>query len=282
MKLALLLLPFVLIASCSKEEKVSEKDRFYVLPAETTTPPPPPPPPPPVVIATPIPEATPVQTTDAQQDEADQNYGTFTPGRETVRSWSLFTTAERNGCKLPMILYAANGARVSREQASFTAGAFEKAVQAWTGAIAADPSWPCGESVALSWQTQRTVPGTIAVFIDAAVQRSYAVVGGYEIRLSPQYTNPGDPYAERVILHEMGHMVGLSDTYTERGYQQPIGQPFGIMNNLYNVQWLMPDDVAGANALYRYITGRGQFCDGGYKQGGAYENKNRVAFCVPN
>lgn len=209
-----------------------------------------------------------------------ENYGTFTPGRDTVKGWSLFTTLENNGCQLPMILYAA-GVSVNPEQALFTRKTFEKAVSAWSDTLENNPSWPCKGRSRVIWQNQGGTPSMISVYLDAAVQRSYAIVGQYEIRLSPQYMNSSDANAERVILHEMGHMVGLSDTYTEPGYQQPIGQPDGIMNNLYQVPWLTADDIAGANALYEYINGRGQFCDGDYTVGGAYENRNQVAFCVP-
>lgn len=279
MKRFLFILATSVLFSCGNETEVDYSGSPCAKPTPT-----------PIVTATPVPDvtATPVPDVTAtpipeavKAPEPTQNYGTFTPGRDTVRSWSMFTTIEKNGCQLPMILWAANGARVNREEALFTRKAFEKAASTWSLALNDNPSWPCKGGVRTTWLQSPGAPGTISVFIDQAVQRSHSIVGGYEIRLSPQYKNPSDPYAERVILHEMGHQAGLSDTYTERGYQQPIGQPEGIMNNLYRVSSLTPDDIAGANALYDYMNGRGEFCDDGYKTGGAYENKNRVAFCVP-
>lgn len=213
--------------------------------------------------------------------EGELRYGTFTPGRDTLRQWSAFTTVEQYGCTLPVILYAASGAIVTPQQAAFTRAAIDKAVRAWTSALDDNDFWPCKAGVRVEHSLGNVGPGTIQVYIDAAVSRSYAVVGSNQIYLSPQYTNASDPYAERVILHEFGHMFGLADTYTEPGYQQPIGQPSGIMNQLYSVAWLTPDDYAGADALYEYINGRGQFCEDDYAVGGAYENKNNVAFCVP-
>jgi hypothetical protein len=218
-------------------------------------------------------------------EDSELRYGTFTPGRETLRQWSAFTTiAERYGCQLPVILYAASGAIVTPEQARFTRAAITKAVVAWTSALEDNDYWPCKQRVTVNhlMDAGQLGMGTVQVYIDAAVSRSYAVVGANpQIYLSPQYTNAYDPYAERVILHEFGHMMGLADTYTEPGYQQPIGQPAGIMNQLYEVAWLTPDDYSGAEALYDFINGRGQFCEDDYAIGGAYENKNAVAFCVP-
>jgi hypothetical protein len=220
----------------------------------------------------------------ATADDSGLRYGTFTPGVQTLREWSMFTTAERHGCKVPMILYATAGTTVTPAQADFTRRAFERAVSAWTNALAENNrNWLCGQATRVEWTTNAGTPvaGRIEVYIDAQTIRSYAIVGANQIYLAPQYTSDREPYAERVILHEMGHMVGLSDTYTEPGYQQPIGQPAGIMNMLYAVSWLTADDIAGANALYDFINGRGQFCSGDYAVGGAYENKNAVAFCVP-
>lgn len=218
----------------------------------------------------------------ATVDSGELRYGTFTPGRETLKQWSAFTTIERYGCSLPVILYATAGSIVTPAQAAFTRASIDKAVRAWTSALDDNDYWPCKGGVRVNHQTVgNPLPGTVAVYIDAAVTRSYAVVGANQIHLAPQYTNASDPYAERVILHEFGHMFGLADTYTEPGYQQPIGQPAGIMNQLYQVSWLTPDDYAGAEALYEFINGRGQFCEDDYAIGGAYENKNSVAFCVP-
>lgn len=207
------------------------------------------------------------------------SYGTFSPGREVLRSWSLFTTLEENGCSLPVVLLS--NVAVSRVEALFVRSAVEKAVDQWTSALLNSPNFPCAGRSRIAWQATPTAGPAISIYIDGSVSRSYALVGQYEIRLSPEYKDPRNANAEKVILHEMGHMVGLSDTYTEPGYQQPIGQPSGIMNNLYEVSGLTLDDLKGAYALHEFINGRGQFCEDGYGIGGAFENRNNVAFCVP-
>lgn len=206
------------------------------------------------------------------------SYATFTPGRETMRVWSAFTTIEERACMLPVQLYTFSGVQVPASQSAFVRSSIEKAVAAWTSALLNNPFWDCGIA-RVAWGEAGA--GTVQVYLDPTISRGYALVGQNQIYLAHATSVPEDPYAERVILHEFGHMFGLADTYTEGGYQQPIGQPAGIMNRLFDVPGLTADDFAGAYALYEYINGRGSFCDRGYIVGGAYENPNRIAFCVP-
>jgi hypothetical protein len=215
---------------------------------------------------------------DGREETSGLDYATFTPGREVMRQWSAFTTIEQRGCALPVELYTFSGVSVPPEQSAFVRRAVEKAVRAWTGALYSNPFWACGES-RVAWGAGG--PGAVEVYLDPTVSRAYTLVGQNQIYLSHASSVPGDPYAERVILHEFGHIFGLADTYSEPGYQQPIGQMPGIMNRLFDVPWLTSDDLAGAYALYEYINGRGAFCERGYTVGGAYENANRIAFCVP-
>lgn len=213
------------------------------------------------------------------QHHSTLSYATFTPGRQVLKGWSAFTTIEQRGCVLPAQLYTYAGTQVSADQSQFIRQSVEKAVTAWTSALQPDPYWIC-PSAGVVWGDTGP-PGTIQLYIDPNISRGYSLVGQNQIYLPLSSTMPSDPFAERVILHEMGHMFGLADTYIEPGYQQPIGQPVGIMNNLYYVPWLTDDDIRGAISVYEYMNGRGEFCSNGYAVGGAYENVNRIAFCVP-
>jgi hypothetical protein len=150
-----------------------------------------------------------------------------------------------------------------------------RAINAWTGALQGNPYWKY-ETVDVTFGG-----GNYSVIVDTAIQRSYAIPELREIHLSPSYLASWDPNSFRVILHEFGHMMGLADTYSEGGYQTPINQPSGIMNYAYLYDELQPDDIAGAIAVYEYANGRGPFCRGIYVPGGAYENKNQIAFCAP-
>jgi hypothetical protein len=210
----------------------------------------------------------------APQETSTLNYATFTPGREVMKQWSAYTTIERRGCTLPIQLYAFPGADVPPEQGAFVRRAVESAVKAWASA----PAWPC-TATRVVWA--EAGPGTVQVYLDPTVTRAYTIVGQNQVYLSHANTVPTDPLAERIILHEFGHIFGLADTYSEPGYQQPLNQPPGIMNRLWEVNGLSGDDIRGAAALYEYINGRRPFCDNGYVVGAAYENVNRVAFCVP-
>jgi len=211
-------------------------------------------------------------------DNSRLQYATFTPGRQTLKEWSAFTTIERRGCTLPMQLYATAGAYVSPEQGAFIRESAERAVQQWTDSLLNNPYWTCKNKVAVSWG--EAGQGTIQIYLESSGSRSYSIVGQNQIYLSLANTNAEDPFADRVILHEFGHMFGLADTYSEGGYQTPIAQPLGIMNQLYQVSSLTEDDTDGANALYEYINGRQEFCTSPYTVGGAWENTNRIAFCV--
>lgn len=203
------------------------------------------------------------------------HYGTFSYGASIVRSWSAYTILEENSCILPISILA-NGFQPLQTEINQLQANLVKAVGAWTNAIDGNPNWRC-ETAFVSFGPS---PREIKVIVYPYVIRGYAVVGQAEVHIGRDILNGSNPFAERIILHEMGHMFGLADTYTEPGYQQPINQPSGIMNDLFNVPGLTRDDIDGARALYDYMNGRSPFCRDDYVTGGAYENKNQIAFCV--
>lgn len=209
------------------------------------------------------------------EQKSSLHYGTFSPGASVVRSWSAYTTLDENGCVLPISILG-NGFQLSGFEVSNIQSHLIKAVGAWTNAIDGNPYWKC-ETAFVSFGPS---PREIRVIVYPYVIRGFAKVGEAEIHIGRDIVDGSSPYAEKIVLHEMGHMFGLADTYTEPGYQQPISQPIGIMNNLYSVPGLTQDDIDGARALYDYMNGRGPFCRNGYAVGGAYENRNQVAFCV--
>ena len=87
---------------------------------------------------------------------------------------------------------------------------------------------------------------------------------------------------QNLDLHEFGHQLGLGDTYTEVGYQVPIGQPQGIMNSAWAVSDLTADDIAAVRHVWSMIyTGSSNPCSDDYQPGQVQENNLGSQFCVP-
>ena len=77
-----------------------------------------------------------------------------------------------------------------------------------------------------------------------------------------------------VILHEVGHQIGLADTYFWDNHK-PIDQPDAIMNNAWDHDGkLQRDDIDGIRFVWKVLDKRnnGEVCPYGYKKGG-YEGK---------
>ena len=112
--------------------------------------------------------------------------------------------------------------------------------------------------------------------------RSYAL----PYRIVLEFENLDINSMRKLVLHEMGHQMGLGDTYYEVGYQTPVGQPEAIMNNLW---WLASpeltsDDVAGVKNVWDTIKRLKDVnqCPEGYVLGETGDNRNGNVFCVPD
>lgn len=125
----------------------------------------------------------------------------------------------------------------------------------------------------------------LAVIVDHRLTRSYSNMYSRMIVFAGdrlQETNPGDRTVVKTFLHEMGHLFGLGDAYSEAGYQLPQGQPEGIMNILYDVDTLTADDKAGITAIWDYISKGKEVCTASnYVKGSADVNTFNNVFCIP-
>ena len=109
-------------------------------------------------------------------------------------------------------------------------------------------------------------------------ERSTATFWEFTFNLARGYFEKLD---RRIFIHEYGHQLGLGDSYTEEGYQQPIGQDPGMMNNLYVMQGLSADDIAGLRHVWDRIQGiSNSQCPRGYITGDVKENRNNFVFCI--
>ena len=85
--------------------------------------------------------------------------------------------------------------------------------------------------------------------------------------------------AQYIILHELGHSMGLGDTYG--AYKD--GQPTSIMNghgNTQDVPTLRGDDIAGIKVVWDHIRGTTSGCGEGYKPNGSSHMGDRL--CIPD
>lgn len=138
------------------------------------------------------------------------------------------------------------------------------------------------------------------VVVNFNIERSYASIGENDgvvrriTHLAGDFMSNTDNYvpavpfptytssAFRLTAHELGHLLGLADTYSEPGYQQPIGQPAAIMNNLWALNNFTDDDLIGIRQLWRYISdANSDYCGALQNSGLALENNNNNVFCLP-
>jgi hypothetical protein len=207
------------------------------------------------------------------EQPSETKYATFTFGRDRIRAMSMLDTIDRQGYIDISLQYQGMAATYDQDQAMRQNIA--RAIREWTGAL--DPaSFPKNRPI-----VRIGCCGSHTVIVNPAVTRSYALPEQKTIYLAGQYINQFDPNSYRTILHEVGHLMGLADTYSEPGRQQPIGQPDSVMNYVYSHDQLQQDDIFGIRALWEYMRYQGPFCRYPYGVGGAYENKGNIAFCVP-
>jgi hypothetical protein len=133
---------------------------------------------------------------------------------------------------------------------------------------------------------------TILVWTDSATwnrdhakgQRSYADVNRGEIHLDPEAFDglPSGDLRQWVIVHEYGHLLGLGDTYTEKGESQPQeSHPPSVYRGEGGTWDPSPDDIAGIGAVWKYIETGSFSCPQGYKKGTGWANGGTPYYCVP-
>lgn len=89
---------------------------------------------------------------------------------------------------------------------------------------------------------------------------------------------------EYVVTHEMGHGLGMGDTYKYAGgTHTPIGQPAAVMNNNWAVKGVLQrDDIDGIRHLWARLRGGSSACPAGYKTGDCIGSScGYASFCVP-
>ena len=129
--------------------------------------------------------------------------------------------------------------------------------------------------------------------IGTKIERSHAVVlfSLNDPLKAMIHLQPGDEYGDAIVGHELGHALGLGDTYKEDGYiEGGLPQPPSSMNgesddvDFDGYPSLNPsqDDYEGIHAILDYYEGRATFCREGYKVDSTVKVKPGfdLAFCA--
>jgi hypothetical protein len=74
-----------------------------------------------------------------------------------------------------------------------------------------------------------------------------------------------------VYIHEVGHLMGLADTYEEWEYQRLNEEHDRSMMNTTGSTALVEDDVVGVRQIWKFVRTGQMECPAGYRQGGADE-----------
>jgi hypothetical protein len=243
-----------------------------------------------------------------QRDPSDSavKYGIQVTGGHQLfsRSSILKSIADRAGKLEVLVSYKGFEALPDAAQQARLKELIAAAAQEWNSALAHSPDWGHAaiEIVDLDGDTDEyCTKGTVywecrhenrlKVIVDAEVTRSYGSMYGAAIVLSGSRVIPQSPGLRdelgldknlfKRLLHEYGHLIGLADTYSEAGYQQPVGSPPAVMNSYYTVDGLTSDDEAGVLAVWRYLQGREDPCSEGYAAGASDVDPAKTRFCIP-
>jgi hypothetical protein len=171
----------------------------------------------------------------------------------------------------------------------------EKAVQSWAATLVGENGWQqsqiavrrnlsmpsnCARDSYAAWRCEGN--RRLTFVFDSTCARSAASLDTRTVTLCGDLLRLERDVVARVILHEVGHIWGLGDTYGEAGGRAVANQPSGIMNDLYQVQGLTEDDKSGSKALWSYLFKGGQPCRDGYMAIPSGNSSMNAIVCQPH
>ncbi len=231
--------------------------------------------------------------------EASPTDASFDDGTETIPKYSVLNTLQYS--ILPQYVSAAKAQGSSQIRYPICVAAEfsitdadrqkhllieQEAINTWNQSLVGQTGWPVDKITLymVGNANPSSCPSTdnelkVYKLVGLANQdRGYAEFYTFKNAVGHSEWTRGDVKRE---LHEYGHQLGLGDTYTEAGYEIPIGQPPGVMNLYYNVQTLTEDDIAAVRQIWYMInTKKTNPCATGYTTGATKLNNNGHRFCV--
>lgn len=118
---------------------------------------------------------------------------------------------------------------------------------------------------------------------DSAASMASSSIEVMTMHIGPAFHHERKSERLPMVIHEFGHLIGIGDTYTIPGANEPANQPPAIMNRYQDVSWaeLQPDDKAAIRAVWKHVRSSVLACDGAYVPGGHGKNRWNYLFCVP-
>jgi Ricin-type beta-trefoil lectin domain-like len=239
------------------------------------------------------PDAVDLEHTNDDQGELNLSimhpiaFGTFS----LLKDLSAATRIQRTGdITYPICLYGNH--QIDPERRAKARTDLEAVLNRWSTALKRDPTWPVKSIRAELVGNTSSCPfykggvRVLKVKSDINVTRASASYWFTEINNAGKSTEYysyafGDPYFYMVMLHEVGHILGLGDAYSEEGYQMPSHQPEAVMNNHWVLKDLTEDDVDAINHVWQRLRwATAAPCPSGYVQSGAAFNKFQNTFCI--
>lgn len=201
-----------------------------------------------------------------------------------LRQIDLAANLQRsNSISYPFCIYTIKTAQNAQAEADVLSWA-TIAMNTWIAPLVGQPGWRVNKATA--YRVQKTNSGCPST--DRGL-RVYSIEisdmkGANNVYPGFQMHMGGWGVHKLVVLHEMGHGIGLGDGYSYgNGTLTPVGQPPSNMQNGWGFNGvLQKDDIEGIRFLWARIRGDRNSCPPGYVTGGCTGSRCSWSYyCVP-
>lgn len=221
----------------------------------------------------------------ADTDNARQPFYAIAGDSYNMREKSLLLPMDMRG-ELSVCIMATSSALITTDDINNLKSATVQAINGWNNLLNQPPPPSIDDKIFPSWR-RASITVNFVEDCDSPVDFKVVVNGSQPNSAAStmfmviEFAKYQLYMANDVIMHELGHLLGIDDTYSLAGYQTPEGQPHGMMNPDVDYKFIFSDDDAAAIwNLWRYVKNGGDPCGPGYVKGLATENATGSNFCV--